>query len=283
MTSMSYWTIINELYNRDGVIVSKVVPIIYDNLDINNKEELKNTKWVMKKSKKRWHKDELDIIKSLKIYNNDLSIKFPNDHRYFSNTNEKESWYIMECYDNSINKEVEFTKMNINNFIIDIINFLEWLHIKKNKIYGDLKMQNIVVQKDKKMFRIIDFESIQDNDFKVCCNYLPEGYYYYGLGCDYNKPFYSFRMDLQAFGYILWHILFSNNILNFNWQLKAFDCYNRYKSKYTFRELEKYKSVEIIPDIIKKYFKIIEDIDWYDSKSKPNVYIDIKKLFVTTS
>jgi hypothetical protein len=78
-----------------------------------------------------------------------------------------------------------------------------------------------------------------------CIKNLPNGYYYFGLGCISDKPFMSYRMDLQAFGYLLWSLSLSiDSYHRFNWQMKAFTYYDNNKITSEFYDLENIQNIE---------------------------------------
>jgi hypothetical protein len=72
-------------------------------------------------------------------------------------------------------------------------------------------------------------------------------------------------MDLEALGIMLWSILSINNTSSkemMDWQKDSIYYYNKKLNYNYYYELNASKNNENTPDFIKKYFKIIETVDW---------------------
>ena len=153
---------------------------------------------------------------------------------------------------------------------------------KKKIIHGDIKSENILInfKNTNTPFCLIDFESLCKPDKITCENDLPCGYYYYALGCESDKPYYSYRMDLQAFGIILWNLTLSvENFYKFDWQDRGNYNYNKRKNFNEFKYLNALRNINGEKnDLIKNYFEIIEKVDWYDTEVDPDIYKKIKDL-----
>jgi hypothetical protein len=74
------------------------------------------------------------------------------------------------------------------------------------------------------------------------------------------ESYMSYKMDLLSFGFILWNTYSYKTTKRslFNWQLRAIDLYESDEQIYRYDELEKLKSEEEMPDIIKEYFEIVD-------------------------
>ena len=193
------WKIENAIEKKSDSAIYNVIPSHLEDKSI----ELYENDWVMKITD---YNDEIRVIENLKIYENPFACKMPinyeNRHGFYKNY----FWFVLEKYDDNLLNNFLFGKQNLDLLILNIIDFIEWLHIEKKQIHGDIKAANIVIKKHSidKPFCLIDYESIQEpNLTKICKNNLPNGYYYYGLGCNPNKSYLSYRMDLEAFGLIL--------------------------------------------------------------------------------
>ena len=279
------WNLIKNTYNRNGTLIYDISYNPNRILTLSIISELDKNNWIMKLSSDGRCEDENKIINELKLYECPYSIKFPKFDYYRNGKFEKYDWYVIEKYDGVLRQDLAYCKSEIKNLAFQLISFLEWLHVDKKKIYGDIKVDNIVFKKKDTSFRIIDFESISNPSNELCFESLPNGYYYYGLGCDYDKPYFSFRMDLQALGYILWSLsLHSLSFNGFKWQKCAFSFYEKRKNSNLFQSLEVEKKLNNLEleksDIIQKYFSIIEKCDWFDKCANPNVYIELKNLFI---
>lgn len=279
------WILKKNIYNKNGTLI---YDIEYNQNSVLTPEiisELDNNEWLMKMSCNSTCKDEIEVINELNFGECPFSIKFPKLDYYKSGKLDKYNWLVVEKYEGVMRKDYDYCLVQIKNLGFQIISFLEWLHVSKEKIHGDIKSDNIVFKKKDNSFRLIDFESVSLPSDELCYKSLPNGYYYYGLGCEYDKPPFSFRMDLQAFGYILWDlILIKTNFKDFCWQKKTFNYYNKQKTINYFHLLEKEKKQNMLevekPEIIKKYFSIIENYSWFEEYANPEIYINLKKLFL---
>lgn len=93
-------------------------------------------------------------------------------------------------------------------------------------------------------------------------------------------------MDLLSFGYILWNIYSYKTTKKslFKWQLRAIELYQSNEQINRYEELEKLKSEEEMPDIIKEYFEIVDTINPLSNQPPDkNIYdriFDLKKYKV---
>jgi serine/threonine protein kinase len=279
------WVLTKNTYNRNGTLIYDISYNPNRILTLAVMTELDKNEWIMKLSNDGRCKDEIAIIKELKLDECEFSIKFPKFDYYKTGKLDSYDWYVIEKYDGVIRNDLKYCSSQLKNIGYQLISFLEWLHVSKGKVHGDLKTDNIVFRKKDNTFRIIDFESVSDPSNNLCFESLPNGYYYYGLGCDYDKPPFSFRMDLQSLGYLLWNLsLHSFDFNGFYWQKQTFGLYEKGKVVNYFSALEIEKSHSNLetekPKIIEKYFSIIEDSSWFDKKANTNVYAKLKELFL---
>jgi serine/threonine protein kinase len=251
---------------------------------INNNYE--NTiEWIMKY---RYDSviDEYSIYIKYNLDKCEYALKIPSDNMNTHDRYNFNSWYIIESYDSDIGDDINFAYENIDKLVICVINFLKYIHCNKNIIHGDIKLKNILYKKKSNiLFKVCDYESLAKPELDSICKKDKDGSYYYYLGCDPNESYLSFRMDLEAFGTILWHI---TNKINkndkMNWQKKALEYYdlkNKISSEgYQHLEILKNESILNQDEIIKTYFKIISKISWKEvNKPDENVYDEIIELF----
>ena len=283
------WIATSIIYRkRDTVIynASLIRPVNSEYIyDINQ-----DTKWVLKVVYEgRPHKSlEIQTIEELHLYDIPYSIKMPDHKKNRIGVISNGSWYAMEKYDDTLRHSVEFANNNFKLLCLNIIDLLEWFHIEKKVVHGDVKVDNILVNRSNttRPFCLIDYELVDRPSNTICMHNLPNGYYYYGLGCDPHESYSSFRMDLQAFGYMLWSILVSNGVNNnklklFRFQIFAFEYYAKNTRQNILYELEIIKMNESLnkPPIIKQYFDIIENLPWVAKTAKPEIYTQLKELF----
>lgn len=278
------WLIIDILESK------KMQTIIYNvKSSINENIYLENKKWVMKlilsSKDSEVYTEEIDNIEKYELYNNPFCVAMPTELSLRSGIYENKSWYVMEKYDNNLTKAFLFGKNNMKLLISNVIDLIEWLHISKNRVHGDIKSDNILINftDTRKPFCLADYESITKPNNNICIKNLPNGYYYYGYGCLSDKPYMSYRMDLQAFGYILWNLTTSVESYNkFNWQLKAFAYYDKNKINSEFDDLNDIRFMHDMntnkTELIKSYFNIISEVDWFERNPNPDIYKRIREL-----
>ena len=281
------WLLLKKIYENDHNCIYDIeFDIDENNISPDDINELTSYKWIMKVF--RSDRTDIDTINNLCLYESEFIIKMPSNEKYRSGYESITDivkinyWYVMEKYDCDISYSLPYCYDNFSVLALYLINFIEWLHIEKKQVHGDIKYENIVVNYEKNQFRVIDYESVGYISNLICINYLPNGYYYFGLGCEYNTQYFSYRMDLQAIGYLLCCVLEnidSNDIL---WRRKAFKYYDIGVNINYFKKLNRMRNeyLETIPKTIKKYFNIISALDWSANYPNQQIYTDLKKLFI---
>jgi len=276
------WIIIDIIESKRQTIIYNVKPSLNENTFLQNK------KWVMKLISTidfKPYTDEIDNIEKYELYNSPYCVRMPSELSLRSGIYENKCWYAMEKYDDNLKNAFLFGKCNIKLLISNIIDFIEWLHLSKNIVHGDIKADNILInfQDKERPFCLADYESLTKPNNYICSKNLPNGYYYYGFGCYSDKPYMSYRMDLQAFGYLLWNLTTSVESYNkFDWQMKAFFYYENKKITNQFNHLDDNRFLYDFntekPDLIKAYFNIISEVDWFEKNPNPDIYKRIRKL-----
>jgi len=273
------WRIMDIIYNHNQTLILNVV------LDGISPDKLVNmlnynTEWIMKirsdlDESEYYLKNELNKCKyALDIPKDDIffkgKFKIINEHNKYTTY----YWSTYEKYTEDIGKNYIYVRKRWKELLTCVIEFLRFIH-KKNIVHGDLKAKNILYENGSNIFKVCDYESLMSPNVNDICNKSGyNGFYYYSLGCKKDESYYSYRMDLEAFGNILWAIFLSSNIDEyiFDWQEAAFDLYKKkiennssdvYTNYYKYLDDIKRKScsVKIFP-IINKYFEIISVIDW---------------------
>ena len=273
------WRIMDIIYNHNQTLILNVV------LDGISPDKLVNmlnynTEWIMKirsdlDESEYYLKNELNKCKyALDIPKDDIffkgKFKIINEHNKYTTY----YWSTYEKYTEDIGKNYIYVRKRWKELLTCVIEFLRFIH-KKNIVHGDLKAKNILYENGSNIFKVCDYESLMSPNVNDICNKSGyNGFYHYSLGCKKDESYYSYRMDLEAFGNILWAIFLSSNIDEyiFDWQEAAFDLYKKkiennssdvYTNYYKYLDDIKRKScsVKIFP-IINKYFEIISVVDW---------------------
>jgi serine/threonine protein kinase len=273
------WRIMDIIYNHNQTLILNVV---LDGISPDKLVKMLNykTEWIMKirsdlDESEYYLKNELDKCKyALDIPNEDIffkgKFKIINEHNKYTTY----YWSTYEKYTEDIGKNYIYAKKRWKELLTCVIEFLRYIH-KKKIIHGDLKARNILYENGSNIFKVCDYESLMSpNVVDICNKSCYNGFYYYSLGCQKDESYYSYRMDLEAFGYILWAIFLSSDVDEyiFDWQEAAFDLYKKkiknnssdvYTNYYKYLDDIKKKSCssKIFP-IIDKYFQIISVIDW---------------------
>lgn len=276
-----HWILLDKIIDTPNSKLYNVSPIIDENTPEEDRKDLSSRKWIVKFSPDNV---ENTIIESLKLYDNNLCIKIPKNILFRNNGSVDNNWYTMEKYETTITQNYIFARKKIKQLGLYMIKFFEWLHVKENKIHGDIKPTNIMINKKNKEnpFIIIDYETIGIPDLRYKCtdnDYI--NYYYFYIGCDYDKPYFSYRMDLQALGYILYALVLSIDEYHiFPWQELSHNYYLAKSTKNFFGDLIKLRpsNIKIENILINKYFEIINEQGW-ESAPNPEVYNKLKELF----
>jgi serine/threonine protein kinase len=276
---------IKDLYYKEGTTYLYNIEPNTDDPSIDF-SELNGEEWIMKVKYNVIENDtEIDTIERYEINTCKYAVKMPKNRYLRRGRLHNGYWLIMKKYDGSGIDDINYIKKNIKKFGIDILNFLEWLHCAKGKIHGDIKLGNILIDYKQNNFILADYELIDQTWNELCFEDLPNGYYYYSLGCGYNKPYKSFRMDLEALGYILYQLILSKEKLyEFKWQKLAVDYYRRNTKVPMFGILEFHKANEKYEnEFIYNYFTILDDIGWFDKSPEYFIYEDLRQLFLNTT
>lgn len=239
--------------------------------------------WSMKIVNTKMSNSEIEVIKKYQLHGVPNSVIMPIDELYISGRyNNNYEWYIMEKCNGDIHKYIKSAYQNWDVLLECVCNFLKNLHQKKKLIHGDLKLKNILYKASDNTFKVCDYESCDIPDLETTCiNNDSIGYYYYYIGAIPNEPILSYKMDLLAFGTILWAVYCNESLENkiFRWQQHAINYYET-RCKYNYYEkLEELKSLEFMPKIIEEYFKIVSRVHpFVNAPPSDDIYDDIINL-----
>jgi len=283
------WSVIKVLEQLYDSIIIEVLLDSVDPIDLVNNFNLK-TIWIMKIRKysdicegEYYFKYELDkCIYALQSPKNELSA-----YGKLELLNERCTWSITEKYDEDISKNFIFAKNNWIHLLVSVIEFLRYIHREKKVVHGDIKAKNILYKIDSEiLFKICDYESLtHPNNDDICKKSGYIGYYYYSIGCEKNESFFSYRMDLEAFGLILWTVLISKtkDEYIFDWQKMCHKLYNQKiitdmnvtNSNYILIDnLKKMAQMYNMIEIIEKYYEIISVVNWKSNEPPDNNIYD---------
>jgi serine/threonine protein kinase len=283
--TIGQWKIIKFISGHNGAYIYEVCTTITD-YDIISKKLYGKSIWVMK-LKDIQFEDESKVIIKYNLSSCPYTLVTPNDETLFSGRYNKHDWYIIELYTSDILKNIKFAKDNFSDLLISICNFLKFLHRERCVVHGDIKLQNVLYKEDVNMlFKVCDYETVKKPDLSTICREAGyDGYYYYSLGCHPDKSYNSYRMDLEAFGIILWSVMTRQDDVKtkLEFQQKSWYYYENKirEDKYENLDIVKEKDKDNMPEIIKKYFEIISFVDW-ELQIPPNigVYNKINNLIL---
>ena len=279
------WKITKFISGHNGGYIYEVCTTITD-YNIIGKKLYGRSLWAMKLKDIRFD-DEGQIIIKHNLFNCEYILNIPNDEILFNGRYGNYDWYVIELYTDDIGKNIKFVKDNFSKLLISMCNFLKFLHRERCLVHGDIKLQNVLFKEDANiLFKICDYETIKKPNLSTICREAGyDGYYYYSLGCYPDKSYNTYRMDLEAFGIILWSVMSSEDGVKkkLEFQQKSWSYYeNKIKDdKYEHLDILKEKDKENMPEIIKKYFEIISFVDW-ELQIPPNigVYNKINNLIL---
>jgi serine/threonine protein kinase len=283
--TIGQWKIIKFISGHNGAYIYEVCTTITDYDDIIKKLYGKSL-WAIKLKDIRFDDESQTIIKHT-LSNNAYILNIPNEETLFRGRYGNYDWYVIELYTDDIGKNMKFAKDNFSRLLMSMCNFLKFLHRERCLIHGDIKLQNVLFKEDANiLFKICDYETIKKPDLSTICREAGyDGYYYYSLGCHPDKSYNTYRMDLEAFGIILWSVMSSQDDvkIKFAFQQKSWSYYENKNKNDHYYDLDilKEKDKENMPEIIKKYFEIISFVDW-ELQIPPNigVYNKINNLIL---
>ena len=270
------WKITKFISGHNGGYIYEVCTTITD-YNIIGKKLYGRSLWAMKLKDIRFD-DEGQIIIKHNLFNCEYILNIPNDEILYNGRYGNYDWYVIELYTDDIGKNIKFVKDNFSKLLISMCNFLKFLHRERCLVHGDIKLQNVLFKEGANiLFKICDYETIKKPNLSTICREAGyDGYYYYSLGCYPDKSYNTYRMDLEAFGIILWSVMSSEDGVKkkLEFQQKSWSYYeNKIKDdKYEHLDILKEKDKENMPEIIKKYFEIISFVDW-ELQIPPNISV----------
>ena len=231
---------------------------------------------------------DIRYVKKLRGYCIRNVVDVPVEEEAFSGTlDDGRLWYAMRCYDRQVASD-EWSRQRWQQVATDVLQFLEDFHIKLRLAHLDIKTYNILYDADADCFRVCDFEHVTESeDFEIdepLRTYdAYHRWYYTMLGGDPDQPYESFRMDLEALGFVLsmltWPAGESAQFL--------FECERRMNgggtAGITESEVVMLRNKEIAenaPPVLLQYYCGIEELAWTAAEPPPaEFYQNLKALF----
>jgi hypothetical protein len=167
---------------------------------------------------------------------------------------------------------------------IQVLAFLEDYHTVCRRIHMDLKVSNILMDREHCQFVVTDFglsvPPARTPLVEYSADYL---WYYLEHGAEPEKPIAAWRFDLIALGYLLarltWNPDMSDRFVEAAREMRRGSC-----TSYTAAGLVSLRSGEMgrgICPLLRTYFDMVESsIGWYDVEPPPRVfYRSLASLF----
>ena len=111
------WKIENAIEEKSDSAIYNVIPSTLEDKSI----ELYENDWVMKITN---YDSEIKVIESLKLYENPFACKMPSNYQNRHGFYKKNSWFVLEKYDDNLFNNFRFGKQNLNLLILNIIDFI---------------------------------------------------------------------------------------------------------------------------------------------------------------
>lgn len=253
---------INDTYNYTDEIIDLNYILnskYFKNKYTNNKVLYSCKKKIIVKLKDKYdnyfmvkiHLDFDEYENGYNIYKILNSIKCDNIIRYIDFITEKKYWCEIYEYYNGYNLK-EFMNTNKENIstgdIIDIFmqvtQGIKTLH-DNNIIHCDIKLQNIMINSDKKI-KIIDFDLSKITDDSFVCDYI-FGTFEYISPESYDLCIHSKKSDVWELGILLYYLITKD----FPYDNDDIQVSNSHEHLYR-RNIFKYPNMEKIYDIIEQ-------------------------------
>ena len=175
--------------------------------------KLTNKLYAMKEIKSERYNNEEERLKIQKEVKSLENLNHPHVITYFSSFNENGNFYIITEYINGVSLEqlikrvkekgLFITEKNIWDFLVQILSGLFYLHEEKRIIHGNIKLENILYDKDKNL-KISDFGISAMNNKNVeemkKCHGIPIGSFKFLPPELINNGTYDFKSDIYMLG-----------------------------------------------------------------------------------
>ncbi len=195
-------------------------------------------------------------------------------------------WYAMRKYDDTVDNRTAFSRSRWQQIAWDVLQFLQDTHALR-LAHLDIKTFNILYDATHNCFRVCDFEHMteaDDFDDDPLHTYDAEHAWYYAmLGGDLSKPYESYRMDLEALGFVLSMLTWpAGKPIRF---LREYECRMREEMTIlTVEETLEMRKREIAagaPPALNAYYAAIQEVAWDTEESPPpEFYERLRGLFV---
>jgi hypothetical protein len=195
------------------------------------------------------------------------------------------TWYTMRKYNDTVDNRKAFSRDRWRQIARDVLQFLQDAHARR-LAHLDIKTFNILYDATHNCFRVCDFEHMteaEDFDDDPLHTYDSEHAWYYAmLGGDLDQPYESYRMDLEALGFVLSMLTWpAGRPIRF---LREYECRMREEMAIlTVDETLEWRKQDIAaaaPPPLAAYFASIQEVAWdTEAPPPPEFYDRLKALF----
>ncbi len=285
------WKIKKIISQSKDVFICDVDLIDESDLNKDRIKRIKENKWVIKiRPFEIPELPQLLLIKSCMVPN---SIEFPSTYSNYYNfgTCKDYHWYVMKKYV-TCDDNMGLYKNDWKKIAISCLQFVSKLH-KQYHVYLDFKLENIFFNPTYHTYIIGDYDSVSQLTNSTLEYYQNDYLFYYiSKGCYMEDKFKSYKTDLIIIGYLLCKLYYNEEWYNstYTWEYE-YTC-NQYRTSEINGSVRKELINRIIKerndqineiintnDILKSYFKIINEFEFSDNYPSIDLYNSLINLF----
>ena len=185
------WELHEEIYNRDDCSIYKTHDI----------------EWVVKVLRGRRRAiDELTGVLEISRAAVPNAVEFPETIcEWFGVLPNGDVWYAMRHYDCAATVTSPETRTHWRRLGQSVLTFLQYLHHNCHKVYMDVKVSNVLINRLRARFVVSDYDLVDNVRLDKAAKHYPADtlWYYIAMGAELDEPLYTWRMDLTALAYML--------------------------------------------------------------------------------
>lgn len=221
---------------------------------------------------------ETEILSQIKNAGVRRSVEIPDDYK-------GADWYAMRRYDDYLACNV-YCRSHWRTFAVNILEFLEDLHHSVGLVHMDIKKANILIDKRTNTCVVADYEHAVRPNHKWTGDYDADtSWYYVALGAEFDKPLFSWRMDLVAVAYVLSDLSAPKCRPLISYRQFEHECYMRRVSKpaMTLEEILVLRGADIAaahPDL-QEYWRRVGQLSWYATTPPPHCFYAEMRALLT--